>query len=111
MQVVVPSVSWAATLQGRAGSVTRDRPSFPSSDVPVGEKGASVARPSKGLDGNGLATVAVVSPAPGAVWPLGGAVRSLSPAKAALIGSAATTTTNASFLINMAHSLPINVLH
>ena len=45
MQVVVPSVSCAATPHGRAATITVDTPSRPGRDSPVGENGASSATP------------------------------------------------------------------
>jgi hypothetical protein len=45
MQVVVPSVSRAATPHGRAATITVDTPSGPGSANPVGENCASSATP------------------------------------------------------------------
>jgi hypothetical protein len=45
MQVVVPSVSRAATPHGRAATVTVDTPSGPGLASPVGENGVCSAMP------------------------------------------------------------------
>jgi len=50
MQVVVPSVSRAATPQGRAATMTVDSPSAPWRDSPVGENGVLSERPGDTLD-------------------------------------------------------------
>jgi hypothetical protein len=50
MHVVVPSVSRAARLQGRAATMTVDIPSGPGWDSPVGENGALSEGPGDTLD-------------------------------------------------------------
>src|SRR5437660_9953304 len=88
MQVVVPSVSRAAVLQGRAGTILVD-PSGPGRDMPTVELGASSAIPCTALCAGG-ADCSVMGGG-GAALMLGGAPTPGSPFGAAAAPESSTS--------------------